>query len=92
MVPSTDRNIDCPECGKSLSPGISSPPLAMFSMASAEQKAHILRTRSEKHTQKIVTQEAEKFKHGAGIERVMKDYKKPRVGYTGSGKGKKTKK
>ncbi len=89
MVNAEDRCITCPQCHAILSPRMSAPRLGIFSMASPEQKAEILKKRSLDHTKKEVRKEAEKFKGGAGIQEAMTTYKKTQVGY--QGKKKKTK-
>lgn len=77
-------DVECPACGgKDLTRLISAPNIAKFSIASPEQKASILKKRSEAHTAKEVAKTPEKWGQ-AGIDR-QRQYRadRPQVGSSG---------
>lgn len=86
MVSRANREIQCPDCFKKLSPCLSVPNLGAYSMASTERKADILRQRSFKDTHKQLKKEPEKF-GDEGIRRAREGH--IQVGYTGKKKGQK---
>lgn len=61
LVKSDSQKANCPECHKKNTPIISAPALGKFSMADADGKANILRTRSSEHTKREVRKEPERF-------------------------------
>lgn len=76
--------VKCPECGNlELKVLIAPTRISTFSMASPEEKASIMRKRSEDHSLKELRKEPEK--HGAlGVERYMES-NSPKSGYGGKG-------
>lgn len=71
--------ITCAECDSThVEKLLTAPGLATFSLMDGDGRRQHLLERSAKHTQKLIDQEPEKFKGGAGIERRTK---KTQVGY-----------
>lgn len=69
-----EDTVTCWVCKNSVEKLLSAPKLGTYSMASPEQKAQILRQRSENHTAKELAKEPERFGK-AGIQRYQQNKK-----------------